>query len=182
MSGGGGWGAKQGLLSLDPQTTYKTVNEARFDFSSVSLEEQQASALGNIAHPNAVIQFFLANGEMISRPLPDTFQGNEPVEASQKRTYADMFQTATVFGAVPSTVDIIPTFESPASVTTPGDSIEFRKGLFGAVSESGMYYDSTVPKDIISGEHVTRPVAISTKIDLPYSYLFRDYEKERSLA
>ncbi|KAF4626155.1 hypothetical protein G7Y89_g12006 [Cudoniella acicularis] len=48
VSGGGGWGLKQGLLSLDPETSYSNIDDILPD-SSMSFQEQQSSALGNIA-------------------------------------------------------------------------------------------------------------------------------------
>jgi hypothetical protein len=155
-------------LSLDPQTTYKSVNEARFDFSSGSLEEQQASALGRIAHPNAFIQFFLANGK-------NTFKSYRDGDTLKKT--ADVFQVGTVIGTVPSTVDDIPVSVPPQGCH-PKSSINFQVGHFGAVSESGIYYNSTLVKDTKSEIHVTPQHPISTKIDVPYSYVFRNLRQE----
>jgi len=179
VSGGGGWGVKQGLLSLDPQTTYSTVNEARFDFSTGTIEEQQSSALGNIAQANSLIQFFIADSEkLLRRSILD--------ERSRAR---DVFQDGTVVGTAPSTIDEIPQ-EEPLPVN--GSSklrhrnrrIFFQAGRFGAVSESGLYLSSNVVKSDSEQPVMSREGhLINTKIDFPYSYIFRDlkYEKEGNM-
>lgn len=179
LSGGGGWGAKQGLLSLDPQTTYKSGNEARFDFSNGSLEEERVPALGNIARPNAYIQFFLANSDIPFRQpveTPDWSEAAELAKNKEKEIHADVYQASTVLGAVPSTIDDISNPESSPGKAPLKDSTLFQNGHFGALSESGIYYNSTVVKDFKSGEYVMSPLPISTKIDVPYSYFFQDYD------
>jgi len=165
LSGGGGWGAKQGLLSLDPQTTYSEIPEARFDFSGGSLEEQQTSALGNIAQEGAYIQFFVARRDTSKAlPVPES----SDVQVSMRRS--------AVFGAVPSTVDDIPTPRAELdtnSTDTPASLFITRPGHFGFVSESGMF--------VRHGLHraSSKPPAPDnfTKIDMPYSYFYVDYKK-----
>lgn len=135
--------------SLDPQTTYSTADDARFDFSSGSVEEQQASALGNIARPNDFIQFFIATPE-VSNP---------------QATYSLGEQRDLVLGTVPSTIDDIPSIGS----TTPGNPEHNEIGLmghFGAVSESGIYLFSKTSH---------RSPAVETKLDIPHSYLCRTW-------
>ncbi|KAG4428536.1 hypothetical protein IFR05_015982 [Cadophora sp. M221] len=161
LSGGGGWGAKQGLLSLDPQTTYSEIPEARFDFSGGSLEEQQTSALGNIAQQGAYIQFFVASRERGLGLI------QHPVERGKI-----LMRKSAVFGAVPSTVDDIP--PQPQTQTaadngtkTGSKSIHVRRGHFGFVSESGMFVRHG-PDRSATGDGFT-------KIDMPYSYFYVDY-------
>ena len=176
MSGGGGWGVKQGLLSLDPQTTYSTVNEARFDFSTGTIEEQRSSALGNIAQANSLIQFFVADSRKLLRMS---------ILNGGKRAL-DVFQDGTVVGTAPSTIDEIPQ-EDPLPVNGSSEPrsrnrhMFFQVGHFGAVSESGLYLSSNVVKSDSEQPVMSREDhLIKTKIDFPYSYVFRDlkYEKE----
>jgi hypothetical protein len=159
VSGGGGWGAKQGLLSLDPQTKYNTVNEARFDFSDASLEEQQTSALGNIAQEGASIQFFVAgkhreNGESVAYDV------------------TGIVRKTVVLGGVPSTVDDVP----KSNQENPDKKLYSLPGHFGCVSESGIYLQD---KDLISmsTDEITsteQKAIPQTKIDLPFSYVCCD--------
>ena len=163
LSGGGGWGIKQGLLSLDPQTTFSTVSEARFDFSTGSLKDQRELALGNIAEVGAFIQFFVATPAV-------------PAATLSTIPYRDAWRRTTVIGTVPSTID-----DQLLEDTSPSkrDNSVYIPGHFGAVSESGIFL-STLPKEEAesSGD---KDIIIHTKIDLPYSYVYRDMIEERNL-
>lgn len=63
MSGGGGWGAKKGLLSLDPQTRHFALSEEeelqRFMHSMEN---------SNFASPGSKIQFFMPPGQAMDIP------------------------------------------------------------------------------------------------------------------
>ena len=166
LSGGGGWGVKQGLLSLDPQSTYSEVSEARFDFSTGSLEEQQTSALGNIAEPDAYIQFFVLDNNS-PRQMP-TRNPNPRRDGIR--------QMSTVIGTIPSSIDDQrPDDYAPGTV---GDTqLDCERGHFGAVSEAGIFLsapsmEKTTPT---GGDSIIRRRAIQTKIDLPYSYVYRNF-------
>ncbi len=150
LSGGGGWGAKQGLLSLDPQTTYSTSNESRYDDSEGSPDRQQVSALGNLAQEGAFIQFLVA---------PKTF---ESLEESDEE-YAEFTRQSTVFGVVPSTVDDIPDETQEEAEF----KLQVHHGHFGCVSESGLFFRGLQAKTGPSN-----PRVVETKIDLPYSYAY----------
>ena len=165
LSGGGGWGVKQGLLSLDPQSTFDVVNEARIDFSTGSIEDQQSSALGNIAEVDALIQFFVAN-----TTVPFAAPPQHPVHGNLSRR-------TTVIGAVPSTIDDPKVDEDPSPLKT--DHI-FLPRHFGAVSESGLFLTALRHKDTSnSGKEISNKAPIHTKIDLPYSYVYSDMAEER---
>ena len=171
MSGGGGWGAKNGLLSLDPQNSYIEAGEALFDFSNGSLEEQQVSALGNIAKPGAYIQFFAADSSRIGHAE------RLPEPAKKHLNVVDTFQNSLVIGTVPSTIDNVPRNQINHGQETSGVRKSFIKaqlGHFGCVSESGVFLNLAEVEhnryeDRI--DHIRREN--STKIDLPYSYFYR---------
>jgi hypothetical protein len=152
LSGGGGWGAKQGLLSLDPQATYNTVGEARFDFSDGTLEEQQTSALGNTAKEGDYIQFFTAQ--------PSKTEADKAVYKNTNLQYTNSDVKSSVIGAVPSTIDELPgpLVDDTQQQQSRIPLTHIRMGHFGFVSESGMFLS----------QKTGNPIA--TKIDLPYSY------------
>ena len=159
MSGGGGWGAKQGLLSLDPKTTYNSSEEIGFDFSGGSWEKQQASALGSIAEPGALIQFFASESSKTPATIP--YAG----------PYSNPDLKTTVFGTIPSTIDNIP--QLPAESKEAKGRSFVRRGHFGCATESGIFLRHVPlqePQDGID----TRSSLATTKIDLPYSYIYRD--------
>jgi hypothetical protein len=169
LSGGGGWGVKQGLLSLDPQSTYSEISEARFDFSTGSMEEQQASALGNIAEPDAYIQFFiLDNKNARGRPL-----------RSPKPASVDIWQMTTVVGTIPSTIDD-QRFDSLGPQKARDAKVICQAGHFGALSEAGMFLSApSIEQRAPKGrDGVIKKPAILSKIDLPYSYIYRDFRLE----
>jgi hypothetical protein len=177
-------------LSLDPQTTYRTISEARFDYTGGSIEEHQASALGNIAKPNSFIQFFAMEGKNASPVrLTDPQPRRSPMD--------DRYRMHTVLGTVPSTVDQTPTRprKRPKSqkyetfrarwwrrrglglkTGSPNwkDNVIFRSGHFGAVSESGLYLDFA-KKHSQKDATVSEQDIVQTKIDFPYSYVYRDH-------
>jgi hypothetical protein len=159
LSGGGGWGAKQGLLSLDPQSAVNDISEARFDYSTGSLEDQQKSAWGKIAEVDASIQFFIAENPVPAQTPPKDFV----------RVFEDMWRRTTVIGTVPSSIDSQKTEETGPSVGTEVGNVIIKPGHFGAVSESGIFL-STFPA-VGTGSAC---VPVRTKIDLPYSYVYRD--------
>ncbi len=159
MSGGGGWGAKQGLLSLDPKTTYNDSEETGFDFSDGSWEKQQASALGSIAEPGALIQFFASESS------------KTPATISPAVTYSNLDLKTTVFGTIPSTIDNIP---PPRSESKKAKGRAFvRRGHFGCATESGIFLRHVPLKEPQDGIDADLFPA-TTKIDLPYSYIYRD--------
>lgn len=143
VSGGGGWGNKQGLLSLDPQTTYYGKKHAPLEFSNRTMEEQQTSALGVLAEPGAFIQFFTTkhDGDEIT-----------PSPVSESNASAQ----SVVIGTIPNPVD-------GADMEVPddlNDTIEIQAGHFGCVSQAGLY--------IHKGRENSEPY--ETKVDIPYSF------------
>lgn len=198
MSGGGGWGAKQGLLSLDPQMTYEDVVSASFEYTDQSMEKAQDSTLGNLARRGDHIQFFTINPSKLKEPessmdIPESTETTEAdsivddkvarerllTQEPEKtelnlRDATDLsWSSRTTFGAVPSTIDKIPSYDIHDSSNSSNETLPFltfRKGEFGAVSESGIYLHSSHQKQVNAKSYEL----INTKIDMPYSYIYRD--------
>ncbi|KAE9381464.1 hypothetical protein N431DRAFT_359494 [Stipitochalara longipes BDJ] len=163
LSGGGGWGLKEGLLSLDPQTTYSASNESRYDYSEDSLDEQQASALGRLAQEGAFIQFLVA-AKNDEGPI-NSLQGNGSENVAFTRS-------STVVGVVPSTVDDV---HGEQQVMPTTSDLQVYLGHFGMVSESGMFLRGVKPEKMDKGELVP---SLETKIDLPFSYFYQEHGRE----
>ncbi|KAF7894061.1 hypothetical protein EAF00_007575 [Botryotinia globosa] len=198
VSGGGGWGAKQGLLSLDPQMSYEDIVSAPFEYTDQSMEKAQDSSLGNLARRGDHIQFFTINPSKLKEPgppmdipeSPETTDANSIVDdkLARKRLLTQepektelnlrdatdlSWSSRTTFGAVPSTIDKIPSYDIQDSSNSSNETLPFltfRKGEFGAVSESGIYLHSSHQKQVNAISHEL----INTKIDMPYSYVYRD--------
>ncbi|KAH8815261.1 hypothetical protein F5884DRAFT_665380, partial [Xylogone sp. PMI_703] len=157
LSGGGGWGPKQGLLSLDPQTVYTKVNEANFSFMGISFDddESSSSSLGDLAKPGSYIQFFVED------PHCDQEQAKRKTPTSSANALR-----ATVVGTIPSTVDEMPNVYEDANRdrddVSNDDLFVYLDGHFGAVSERGMFIESS---ETNAGGRTVR-----SKIDMPYSF------------
>ena len=153
MSGGGGWGAKKGLLSLDPQTTYGAPAEPDMGYFGDLVDEQQISALGNLASPDSYVQFFAANSA----------ERNEESPSGLTRRNIYRPRSTALLGTVPSTIDNVP---EPPKAPQPSveEPIISCLGHFGAVSESGLFVDTKW-----TGNKAVN--TIRTKLDLPYSTL-----------
>ncbi|KAH8603047.1 hypothetical protein B0O99DRAFT_18516 [Bisporella sp. PMI_857] len=157
VSGGGGWGIKQGLLSLDPQTKPYLVTDKSLEDSNGSFEVQQDSALGNLASSGSWIQFFAAH---------NTTDVNSLVETQTP----SILQLTTAFGAVPSTVDDIS--QPVYAGDNQGGVFHSYPGHFGAVSEAGLYVNQK------GTDELSKKESNSTKIDLPYSYVHQDHRQQ----
>ncbi|AEO53984.1 hypothetical protein MYCTH_2295979 [Thermothelomyces thermophilus ATCC 42464] len=129
VSGGGGWGAKQGLLSLDPQTEPLTdedqdlqsfIDSFSRKYDDGSVDGGSGSGSG-IAPPGWYVQFFVeaAYPEPQQYLIPEP-RGYDPEERPRSVT--------TVFG-------------TPGAVigASPLDIVRSYPNLFGGVSSEGVY-------------------------------------------
>ena len=141
LSGGGGWGKKAGLLSLDPDVQYFT-RELRqdegwtFDFdgaddgSEAATEAQKNQALGQIVKEGESIMFLLAPK---SENLPEKTTGSDRLLKSEIEAQPKYFDFK--FGVIPSSIDMVPqTVVSDTDVNI----INHYPGSFGMLSEGGM--------------------------------------------
>lgn len=113
MSGGGGWGAKKGLLSIDPQRTHFSLSE----------EEEMARFLqtmgsSGFASPGSQVQFFI------------------PVRASAQKHMATA-PLGVVFG-VPGDAEGTDEAGVPGEAGVP-DAGCVVDGHFGALSSRGVF-------------------------------------------
>lgn len=156
VSGGGGWGPKQGLLSLDPELKFGEVTDARYDFQDIeSPEEEQRQALGDVASSGDFIQFFMPGEATITEPtLP-------------LRKDFDRRRMSNTIGCIPSSIDDVPIARRDETFYP----FHLVKGHFGALSEHGLYLE-TDGVTIKSDPNVT-------KIDLPYSRFVQSSPKVR---
>ena len=169
MSGGGGWGKKQGLLSLDPETEFLdsadlrtlltlpeliyTAHRGRAADSSHPFEEELAinelSSLSHIVEPGDYIQFFVS-----VEP--------EPVEEAYSKLPANDQggNVSFCFGVLSDKEDEMlygneEVYQKDVPITLPH--------YFGALSEKAITYSQPV---IEIGSSDT-PVPSATKLDLP---------------
>lgn len=140
LSGGGGWGKKAGLLSLDPDSNYnaRTLRSEEgwnFDFdgddfdsfTAQDMEKQQKQALGTIVEEGEEIMFFIA-------PSHDDY--------SQTATHLQLpsghdTELVAVFGVISSSIDTMPGQGSSESGSESPETVHV-PSLFGGFSEGGM--------------------------------------------
>ncbi|KAL2815560.1 hypothetical protein BJX63DRAFT_162064 [Aspergillus granulosus] len=159
MSGGGGWGKKQGLLSLDPEVSFETSGQkdiAALDDifsgnaqastdgvtippeSPIALED--LSTLSQAAKPGNYVQFFAS----IEQDQSPSSQDNAPTSSKESIWYN--------FGVV-SDAEALP------SQTEQEKELRVVPSYFGALSENAITYLQPVDKASES----------RTKIDVPGS-------------
>ncbi|KAK5135877.1 hypothetical protein LTR08_004526 [Meristemomyces frigidus] len=170
LSGGGGWGKKAGLLSLDPDSAYNSrelrVDEGwEFDFDDESegaVEKQQKQALGEIVREGEDIMFFIAASRPDYEPGKNTEAARNLAETMQWVQRADQ---AAMFGVVPSTVDgVLDSAVESSSATNFADGIprvHHHPCLFGALSETGLAMTIGTKNGITA----------QTKLDVPFSHI-----------
>jgi hypothetical protein len=184
LSGGGGWGQKQGLLSLDPDVCYgpppspsPSPTERRTD-ESPDASLTQKEAIGEAARVGDSIQFFacpryISADELIaasSASNVSTSPLNKNPGSNPRRTLRAMF------GTVPSSIDDLPTTSREESSSTRKIKAGIRviKHSFGALSEGGMSQTQYRWRS----EHFTPPSPgfnnskediHTTKVDVPFS-------------
>lgn len=155
VSGGGGWGLKQGLLSLDPDTTLLESEGARYDSDPCDyVDNGHIQALGNIAKPGSWVQFLISH-----QPNPKICRDTVDLSTTMP---GPGYINCISFGCMPSSVDDIPQQSSDTSTPIDEKNIQLvvngSEGLFGALSEAGIFVRT-----------IQNGVETSSKIDVPYS-------------
>lgn len=141
LSGGGGWGKKAGLLSLDPDVQYST-RELRqdegwnFDFDGVddgteaATEAQRNQALGQIVKEGESIMFLLAP-KLENAPEQPSVLSTKPHWKSK----GDANNSSLTFGTIPSSIDVVP---KQMMSDTGATLVQHYPNQFGMLSEGGM--------------------------------------------
>ncbi|KAK2764462.1 hypothetical protein FQN54_009157 [Arachnomyces sp. PD_36] len=185
VSGGGGWGKKQGLLSLDPENRFAT------DFSSTTGDvlaetssqngnedslgdnsfpsgfpgfggESEITSINKVAEDGEFVQFFVApEGGSVESILG---------ELEQQSVLEGAPILASTFGAISTPEYGIPnagdSLSSPSDNSSPVISL---KNYFGVLSEKGITYSSSVTEETGSPDEAQKDVkkVSGTKIGVP---------------
>lgn len=166
VSGGGGWGLKEGLVSLDPQSELDFLPQPLTD------DIQSLSSVSQIAEPGSYIQFFIPENVL---PV----KTEESLEKQQERTNDNSSAetknellriSSLILGTTSSSMDYIP---DPISAADDGLTKEAEKqkdfevylSHFGALSERGIFYVA---------QNLNFSKRRSTKLDIPFSWLCLD--------
>lgn len=132
LSGGGGWGQKHGLLSLDPDSDYSHHHRA-FEPSfggDEDIEAEKREALGEVAKPGDTITFYVYKS---------------PSDADPARLYTPVFlkrnqgaAPTLTFGSLPSTMDAMPEVDTTNAKDNALSKLTVEGNHFGMLSEQGM--------------------------------------------
>ena len=146
VSGGGGWGAKKGLLSLDPETSLETQDHEDLENFIRSFKGEDSSNGSGIVTPGSYVQFFT--------------EGIYPRAYGQKAFYPNgsAYALGTPFERKPEE-DKKKNKKGSEQINDPKRGWKADPGLFGALSSEGIYISSD---DLGSGK-------FKTKIDAPSS-------------
>ena len=154
LSGGGGWGKKAGLLSLDPEVGYEDGNELDDVENDAAPPAFFGDTVGEpIAREGSAVMFFVAPGASFYDGQHDTDTSVVPED-----------ETTAVFGVVPSTLDSIPA-PPKGNVKDVGaglGQISHRKNFFGVLSEGGMALT-------LSRRKGDKEVQTRTRVDAPFT-------------
>lgn len=146
LSGGGGWGKKAGLLSLDPVPVPSSDSS---EFDQLDGPGDLSDALQQVAREGDSIQFFISPSATPDASLPSV-PNDTPVWGLE-------------LGTIPSTTDALPI---AATQSSPGtNTITVYKNMFGALAEGGMVMSRSFKLD---GESSYGLVGAST-IDVPFT-------------
>ena len=158
LSGGGGWGKKAGLLSLDPESDYSDVDPTApprlLDLDSLLSEPDPVKT---IASPGDYVRFYIAPN------LPDDAlppQGQNPYGRQTRQAWRVQ---SLEFGVLPSTMDDVPLSAEEAAeagIETTRQKIRVHERHFGALSEGGMSVR-------IADEEGVQTML--SKVDVPYA-------------
>lgn len=163
LSGGGGWGKKAGLLSLDPVPFGAPVpeKERSTDPTSDTFDsvDDFSTALKPVCRDGDFIQFFVSPGAGQTEDT-STFEHLKTLERS-----ASGRAWSWEFGVVPSTVDLVPGGSWQHTTAASQDIVVFR-GSFGALTEGGLTLMRGRRTDTKTG--LAQPLG-STMIDAPFS-------------
>ena len=138
LSGGGGWGVKQGLLSLDPDSDYKSLVEQPEATSFPILaedENREIKMFENIVRPGDSITFYANKIHDVAFMGPDA-------SSRHKSLPYHLFQ----FGTIPSTMDATQAAVSPKTNPKTRAQAVFINKHFGVLSEQGMSFEVGTPK------------------------------------
>ncbi|KAI9695752.1 MAG: hypothetical protein M1820_008424 [Bogoriella megaspora] len=159
LSGGGGWGKKAGLLSLDPDLGMfeRMLSEPELTKRESKDEDEthNIGALTEIAKPGDMIQFFVSPPRSSSRPL-------------QKSRPSKMKRHSLGIGVVPSTVD----HQSVSRIQDSSRLAQFTTATGGAniLTESALHF----LLEYQSQRHSNfETLMYTTKWDVPYSRFFQ---------
>ncbi|WEW56802.1 hypothetical protein PRK78_002257 [Emydomyces testavorans] len=195
MSGGGGWGKKQGLLSLDPEYSYQQEHGFGHRYPITELFEGGTEVERDIDEmPLGASTFLEFNNGKLKTPLSELTKPGDTVQffvapldagvLSDQRSMdngcslhsskqAEEITEDYIFGVIPSADTASSTSEGLKSdLQSPDQTFDHNlivlPNRFGALSEKGITYTKAKTNNLLSSKRPTGTLEVSgTKIDVP---------------
>ena len=132
LSGGGGWGEKQGLLALDPDSDYISRQQECQSGLGVEpdVEVEEFQALGEVVKPGDIVTFYIYNPSLVLKSATDS-----PPCISASESLASL---SLMFGSLPSTMDAMPDPIGTGNAASMQSNCAMIRNHFGMLSEQGM--------------------------------------------
>ncbi|KAK7741952.1 hypothetical protein SLS62_010847 [Diatrype stigma] len=149
LSGGGGWGLKQGLLSLDPETSYAQLEQDDIDLFIKAFQERDSpSHSGGLVTPGSYVLFciepHLTNKDTLGHRVPPSIS-----------------------------LSVAPTNDEGVALRDGTEEVKVLEDHFGAASTGGLFLRTTPELDGSSAtegsEAASQP--FTTKISVPRACL-----------
>ncbi|KAL8805130.1 MAG: hypothetical protein Q9182_002112 [Xanthomendoza sp. 2 TL-2023] len=158
LSGGGGWGNKQGLIALDPEIDFDITPELRLteDLEMDPPGKDRGRASGQIVNPGDVATFFSLRS--FNPPFKWTFETPQ-APTDPGNSWILSRSPCFVFGTVSSTIDAMPVTHSPRARFPDSPPCIYVAKHFGMLSEQAVSLTL-----VRSDGEVSR-----TKIDVPHA-------------
>lgn len=147
LSGGGGWGVKLGLLSLDPDSDYNLLLKQSQAKMFLALEEDEIEGqklFENVAEPGETITFFM---NVIPGSLALEFaSSSSSSEMNPISLSRNLACPRLQFGTIPSTMDAPPAVAHKESITKSSTAKAiYARDCFGMLSEQGISFEVSSP-------------------------------------
>lgn len=158
MSGGGGWGAKQGLLSLDPETIYAAPEQDDIDMFIKAFEERNSASQPSsegIVTPGSYILFCAE---------PQHVVDDDDAPSSS----ADPTGSRLTLAVAPKNEELLQGVENAEGMKMGKTEVDVVSGHFGVASSTGLYLNACHS-------------SFTTKIDAPYSAVSWDWTPSNPL-
>ncbi|CAJ2513875.1 Uu.00g019940.m01.CDS01 [Anthostomella pinea] len=151
LSGGGGWGLKQGLLSLDPETSYAQPEQDDIEMFIRSFQERDSSDQSEgLVTPGSYLMFCI-----------------EPYWTEEAVKSSNLLKSKRSL-----TLGVAPNHDQDSSPQLSSEGVEVVEGHFGATSSTGLFLRTVpdVPSIGANDETAGAYSAYTTKVDVPRSY------------
>ena len=175
LSGGGGWGHKQGLLSIDPERSYSIHNTPDAEpndraFQDIFGSKRVSEGWTEMTHPGDFVQFFVTDSSY-TPPESNSKNGDGAAEA--------LVPTTICFRVMASNIDDMPIAPNGSSSATHVKPI-LVNNLFSAQSHQGISQQIRILESDHDSDNILSQLlsndddnstTYETRLDAPFSFI-----------